>query len=233
MQLNEKIASRGYWQVLIRPISFVENRVTTISELSDIIMGAAVKQRGWDFPHIDRKSQLDIGQDWVGQDFEWEHHLETWRLYQSGQFAYLSGMPIDWRDQSKLWPADDAWQAGALLGIGDAVFKYSEIFELSVRLALSKAGDESMSIGITVGNLKNRSLYMDSRETWGFIREYKSSIHEFRQSKSYSQVELAAAARDLSLSACHELFERFGWMISMEELKDYQERLLNRYRGVM
>src|SRR3989337_3033873 len=105
MTLLEKIKSRGYWRVVIRPGRFVEKRIRDITVLYPIIQKTTVELRGWDFPHVDPHINPHIDVDWVGQESEWEEFLEIWRFYRSGQFVDLAGIPEDWRDQSKLWPA--------------------------------------------------------------------------------------------------------------------------------
>ena len=72
--------------------------------------------------------------DWIGQEFQWEeyHYLEMWRFYQSGQFIHHCWhTSSDWYDRNHYWPANDAWQLGAILGIGDTIFRFTEIFEFA------------------------------------------------------------------------------------------------------
>ena len=49
-----KIRSRGYWRVVIRPTTFQEHRVPRYADLFPIIEKNSVQLRGWDYPHIDR-----------------------------------------------------------------------------------------------------------------------------------------------------------------------------------
>ena len=61
-----KIRERGYWRVVIRPTSFEEKHIPEYSELFRIVERNAVRLAGWDYPHIDYKSQPERGNDWVG-----------------------------------------------------------------------------------------------------------------------------------------------------------------------
>lgn len=162
MTLLEKIKSRGYWRVVIRPGQFVEKRIPEISSLYPIIQKTTVQLRGWDFPHVDPHTNLHIDVDWVGQESEWQEFLELWRFYQSGQFVDIAGIWEDWRDQSELRLGRHEMEPGALLGIGDTLFRFTEIFEFAARLALTKAGDELMHIEVTVCGLAGRRLWVDS-----------------------------------------------------------------------
>ena len=151
-----------------------------------------------------------------------------WRFYQSGQFIHISGMPIDWRDQSRFWPADEQWRPGALLGVGDALFTFTEVFEFAARLALSDAGDEQMHIGATVGNLKGRLLYVDTQERWPFHTSYQASVEKFPYSVELTRSDLAARPREFGLQAANELFKRFGWDTTIDILRDWQSEMIRR-----
>src|SRR5438552_1882314 len=98
-ELLAKIKTRGYIDVAIRPATFVEERVGR-ADLFDVVNKCKVSLRGWDFPHINRNDDPHIDIDWVGQSYQWEHQLELWRLYRSGQFVSISGIPNEWRDES-------------------------------------------------------------------------------------------------------------------------------------
>lgn len=101
--ITDKIKTQGYWRVVIRPADHQTKRVPQISDLFTIVQQASVQIRGWDFPHIDHNSREQRGETWVGQDFEWEHHLERWRIYQSGQFIYLGAFTVDWHKSTANW----------------------------------------------------------------------------------------------------------------------------------
>lgn len=226
--LLEKIHTRGYWEVAIRPTTFNEHRIADINILSDIVRKRSVRIRGWDFPHYDLHKPPHIDLDWVGQELEWEHFLFSWRLYQSGLFAHITSFPIDWRDQSSYWPPDSNWKPGTLLGVTDSLFVFNEIFEFAARLSLSEAGDDRMFISIKACNIASRRLYLDDAPMFGLIQPYVSSIEEFPYSRQISKSELISNAKELALEAACELFKRFGWKIDITNLRPIQERIQNR-----
>ncbi len=161
MNLKEDIKSRGYWRVVIRPVSFNGQRVQDLSALFPMVQGASVQLRGWDFPHVSRKDDPVVGLNWVSQDTRWEHNLEAWRIYQSGQFAHIAAFWDDWRDHSKWWAPEEGWKPSQRLGIGDTLFRFTEIFEFAARLSSTEAGDDAMHISVTLFNLRDRFLYVD------------------------------------------------------------------------
>ena len=143
--LTQKIKTAGYVEVSIHPGRFVVDRVQPITSLFPIVQRCKVLLRGWDYPHIDPSTPDPVPDiDFVEQESEWEHHLEWWRLYQSGLFLSLRGICHDWRDQSDLWPADKNWRRGDLLVIEDTLLTLVEIFEFAARLSNTDAGDDRM-----------------------------------------------------------------------------------------
>lgn len=224
-KLLEKIRSRGHWKVVIRPGRYVEKRIQNISALYAIVQKASVELRGWDFPHVDPHTKPHIDVDWVGQESEWQEFLEIWRFYQSGQFVDIFGIPDDWQDQSNLQPVPQDWKPGALLGIGNALFTFTEIFEFAARLALTEVGDELMHIEVVVSGLNGRILCVDSRHRTPFIQSYQASLSELPYKVVLSRSELVAQPRELALKPTMELFARFGWEPGADVLRDQQKTL--------
>ncbi len=223
--LLEKIKSRGFWRIVIRPGRLEEKRIKQINELYPMIQKTSVELRGWDFPHLDIHTKPHIDIDWVGQESEWQEYLEIWRIYQSGQFIDLSGMPEDWRDQSTLWPPDENWKLGSMLGIGNALFTFTEVFEFAARLALTEAGDEIMHIEVTVSGLKGRRLIGDHPSRLHVRRLYEASLQEFPFATELPRGQLIAQPRSLALKAATELFARFNWKPSEQLLQELQKEL--------
>jgi hypothetical protein len=224
--LSNEIRSRGYWEVAIRPAHFAAKRLPDISSLYPIVSKTFVTLRGWDFPHVEPSAKTRINIDWIGQEFVWEIHLSAWRFYQSGHFIFLGGMPVDWRENSSIWPASDDWEPGSLLGVGDAIFRFTEIFEFAARLAQSEAGDDPMHVDVTVGNLKDRCLYAERGTSWLPYPKHQTSMDEYRCSEELSQAELLATARQTALRAANELFKRFGWETTIADLQAWQEKIM-------
>lgn len=223
--LHRKIQSRGYWQVTIRPNAFKKNRIDDIAALFPIIEKTRVSLRGWDFPHIDYKVQYQIDMDWVGQESEWQHHKSVWRFFQSGQFFQIAALPIDWLDESTIWPADAQWKAGAQLGIGDTIATLTETYEFAARLAMTDAGDEQIHLDIVCGNFQNRLLYVDSQRRWPLDWEYRASIVKYTYQAAISRLDLISSSKDLALSTARDVFKRFRFDADIETLRSWQGQL--------
>ena len=220
--LLKKIHSRGYWHVIIRPATFEEKRIPNISHLYPIVERCAVQLRGWDYPHVDTRTQPVIEKDWAGEEFDWEQFLEIWRLYQSGQFIHVFGMVEDWLDQSTL-PTSHHWEAAEALAFGNALLQFTEVFEFAARLAVTEAGDQTMHIEITVHGLRGRTLVNDFRSGFPF-RAHRADLDTLPYSIDIPQADLIANPRELALEPASELFRRFGKDVSQETLRALQER---------
>lgn len=222
-ELTDLIKERGHWQVVIRPERHVGRRVDEIQVLFPLVESAAVEIRGWDFPHIDRTSQPHIDVDWVGQESAWQHHLEAWRLYMSGQFLDLAGFPSDWRDRSTVWPGGDDWEPGRHLVVGEAVYKLTEIAEFAARLALTEVGDTPMRVSVCPTGLMGRELIILDPLKVPLMHSYTAHIERLPMTRIIDSEELVGHAAEIAISMARELFARFGWNPSEETLLGFMK----------
>lgn len=219
-EILEKIHSRGYWRIIIRPAKFVADRVK-YSDLLPILQRIAVQNRSLGFPHIDPYQPLAKDLNWIGYEFELMNFIEAWRFYQSGQFAQRSAMWLDWRDQAGWGSVYNGWKPGIALGIYETVIRFTEIFELASRLALSLGADQ-VHIETTICNIRDRTLFTENPMQIPFVNKYKTSILEFPYKKDVYQQELISEANHLALEASRELFARFDWNPSQAFLQAMQ-----------
>jgi len=219
--LLSKIRLRGYWHVVIRPCRFVPKRVPEISVLPALLRKSSIQLLGWAFPHIALRPPLHIDNDWIGQEFERQDNLETWRFYQSGQFAYFCGMQYDWRDQLDWDPPGKDWKPGSLLDIDETLVQFTAAFELAARLALTEVGDERMYVQITGHSLQGRVLGLEIRQG-ARMGQYRAGIEEFGNPVELYRSELIAEPREYALKSARDLFQRFGWNPPLELLRSQQ-----------
>ena len=116
-ELAAKIRTRGFWEITFRPQIYQAHRLP-YGALEQLISGASVSFRGWDFPPVDLDA-LTRDEDWIGCAWNWEHYKQLWRFHRSGQFYFLGGAAGDWRDESSVWPAPPRWQWGKAVPIGE------------------------------------------------------------------------------------------------------------------
>jgi hypothetical protein len=222
--LLSTIRKRGYWQVTIRPSTFLAKRIANISALEGLLERCVVQIRGWDFPHIDPHARVNMDLDHIWQEFDWEDKKGIWRLHQSGQFVYVFSISEDWRDVSHWWPAGKDWKPLEQLGVGDTVYTFAEIFEFASRLALTEAGDETMLVEAAARNMSGRKLYVDSAKRWPFLTTYRTTIKDYPLTERRARADLIANHRPIALNAACEFFKRFGWDVTPDILATWLER---------
>ncbi len=221
--LLDKIRSKGYWRVVVRPNHFVEKRVEDIAALKPILEKSSVRLRGWDFPHINGRGKSYPDRDSIAQEFEWDHYHELWRLFQSGQFVYYGGFVVDWMDRETVTSGSQLPKK--MLSVPDAVFRFTEVLEFASRLALTKAGAEQMHIEVTAGGLKGRELWLDPARYVRPLLPQTAMIDELPYEIDLPAAKLIAHPRELALTPARELFKRFDWDANLDVLRDMQATL--------
>jgi len=230
-EILEKIKSRGYWFVNIRPLKFEEKRITSLAECKKLVKECVVSLRGWDFPHYFRKSEPISGLDWVESVTDWEEFKELWRMYQSGQFIHFFGCLEDWLGESKTLfgtPRNWKYAPGSILSILNTLFRVTEIYEFASRLARKKIFDEGLYLNIELHGMKNRRLII--LEPHRILSDdYVCGIKDLPHSKTISIADILGNAHELALDHTIWIFERFNWDSPPKTvLKEDQKRFLER-----
>ena len=231
--LLEKIRSRAYRKVIIRPATFAEKRIANRADLCPLLEDTSVSFKGWNFPHVDKFHELNRGPDWISQEISWGPIVESWRFYQSGQFVHYFGLPEDWSElTSTRVPANDGI-GRVFLDVKDVVLLFAEIFEFAARLAFSAAGDDGAHLEINVDNIDNHFLKLPGliSNSVSWIPEAKRN--EIGYSVDVSRVQLVTETRELALKPTQEFFQSFGWNPGIRFLRDYQDELLPRRSGAL
>lgn len=226
-EVIDKIRSRGYWDVIIRPEVYKEGRVA-YEQLDEIIVAAVVRMRGWPVPFFDHREQPIRGKNWIGQDIDARvvGHYEAWRFYTSGQFNHLRVVDIDWRDSAEISPGSP--QNDKLIQVWEILFYVTEVFELAARLALGPVGDEAMTIEMGLHGLDGRGLIVGQPTRAEFFQPYRTSQNELAQRVTVSREELVAEPREYAVDMAHQFFVRFGWKPARDQLAEHQRELTDR-----
>lgn len=224
IQVLEKIRTRGHWRVIIRPTPFSERKIEGIQALLPTIEQARVRLRGWDYPHV-QAEEVSIQLNFIEQATDWEHHVETWRFYQSGQFIHYAGFSEDWRNQSGFWPASADWKPGLRLGIGATIYQFTEAFEFAARLAETAAGDERMGVRIDTVGIAGRQFYVDNPRRLDAGSDRRTEMESFPFELQLSRAELLANPREYAFQGFVELFKRCHTRLSDGMLRDWQNEV--------
>lgn len=218
----EKICSRGYWQVKIRPDSFDPARGGGPEDLESILNKTAVRLRGWDFPHQgQRPLWRGNGNGWVGQETDWEHYREAWQLYPSGQFIHHSAMKEDWQSRCQGQCLYSGLEPGEALDPLDALLRCTEIFEFAARLLHTPLGDSWTHVEIAIHGLDGRRLWAEPNGIC-FPEIQSANEDKWRYQGDFPFPQLNTDANDLALAAAQDLFQHFDWQPSRRFLRDLQ-----------
>ena len=220
MNVLDKIRSRGHWEIQIRPARFVRERVGNIMSLAPIIEKSAVHAR-WPFPVVLHTLSPKIGFQLIEQEYDRPQHIERWRFFQSGQFVDYSQIRYDW-DEEPEWMSSVGRKPQEVLGIGDTLFRLTEVFEFAARLSMTEASDEQMIVSVTLRGLRDRILWVDSANRAPMLGEYKTHMREWPHELKITREELVAQPRELAVNSAIDLFRHFGWEPTSGLLRDQQ-----------
>ena len=220
----QKVKSRGHWIVQIQPSEYVGERIEKLADLTEIVRQSHVELRGWDFPHFNYNVRPTRNTDYVQQETDWEHCVEIWRAYKSGQFISISALWGDWRDKSTVWAPHENWHSGDTLSAEDVVYRFLEIFEFVARWArLIPRKDEILVKSELIG-LENRSLEFSPRRMLSRF-QYTSRINRFSWSKKYTRAQLFSVPKENAVEPTVKLFELFDWDAREETIQEIQNTI--------
>lgn len=221
--LLEKIKSRGYWKVIIRPESFKENLIRSLEECDRIVNDSVVRLRGWDYPHCSGMITRDI--DYIEDRVDWNFFHEIWRFYQSGQFVHLRGLAIDWQKGVRGEPSLEPGEALSYLG---TLYTITEIYSFASRLVEKLELESPVYIYINLVNAKGRKIVtLDPRRFLPY--DYVSQLEEIPRKITIGPSNLIANSAELAIEHVVWLFERFNWtkmprQVFIEDQKKFLER---------
>lgn len=229
----EKIKSRGYWRINIRPTEYDANNIEPITECINIIEDSNVKLRGWDYPHVPSKDMVTKA-DHIEGSVDWEGYEEVWRFYQSGQFIHYISLREDWWNDREIF-ADASLKnvkPGSILWVSGAIFQLTEIFEFFRRLATKGIYQTGVEVKIGLGNTKNRILKVIEFDRGELFEEYKFHDDDLiRPAQLYSEQEILENSEELAMDMIKWFFHRFNWHhLPMEVIKSDQMKLLKKKR---
>ena len=229
-ELVNKIKSKGYWRVEIRPTVFEKLRIATFSEAQELVQSCNVRWRGWDYPHWNADTVQNMP-DWVESWVDWSYFIEYWRLYRSAQFIHFFSAHEDHMDLDNVLPIrypPRPARAGYVSFVS-TIYTVTEIFEFASRLAYKDVLRPSAFVSIGLHNMKGHELTSLSASRHldeGFVYTTDDPIVVERE---IPQPELVSSPDDFAADFVVEIFERFNWNNpSRQMLREDQKRLRER-----
>jgi len=227
--LLDKIHSKGYWRIVIRPTIFEKERIPSLTQCKKIIEEAVVLFRGWDYQHFD-SSFINNNIDSIELSREFMNNIEYWKFFQSGQFVHHFVCSEDHVEKRKMKGLHIDITEGKYLSILSTLYTITEIFQFTSRLILKDILTPSVELTIGLHGMRDRQLFFwePGRYLSGV---YKSTIPDIVFNKTYSCDKILESAPQIAMEVTIWIFERFNWpheskVIFPEEQKKLLEKRL-------
>ncbi len=231
-QLLEKIRSRGYWRVNIRPTEYQKRRLGGLSDVRAVVESCKVSFRGWDYPFWEEAELRNEG-EFVECTVDWDRHFEYVRFYRSGQFLHLFSPWEEGVDPQELFKNRSprpTLRAGYLSVIG-VVYLATEIFEFAARLASKGLLLPKASVSVQLFNMNDHQLEMFSASRILFHEYVRTSANPIVFEREVTEDDLISNTDALALDLAIEVFENFNWdspprQVFAEDQRRLRERRL-------
>ena len=163
-QLRDAIKAEAHWPVVIHPTSFKPDRIPTLKDTWKTMEECSVHLRV-DYPLVDRENR-GHGSDWISSWCDFAGKREYWKLFQSGQFAHVFAFNEDNGPEAlafalqKFRGLSAEAKPSGVIDVVELLYKTSEIFEFSARLAQKLKLDSPISLKIGLVGIGGRLLTM-------------------------------------------------------------------------
>jgi hypothetical protein len=240
--IKNKIKSKGYWRVIIRPSKeFYRNDRFNIESLSKVIENSYVSLRGWSYPYFDNNKIEISGMDRIRLYCDFRDEIEYWEFTTSGQFYHIFAMNEDYiingekadeiRSRFK-FNKDEISKIDKFLEVISTLYKITEIFKFAANLAQQKEYEEvdRFEIIIELYDVKNRMLFIwDPLRFLFFPYICKIDNNKISFDDVYKKEEIITNFAQLALEKAIKIFQLFHWQIPNKQiLEEDQRKLLER-----
>lgn len=227
----DRIRSRGYTQVVIRPAHFVPDRISPSTRLLPLLQQATVTKFGWNFPQQGSETPPEHYQDHISKPNYRNNYIEWWAFYSSAQFVDFRAFEVDWFEfANQLGPWKEQYSAiapGTILNVYDVVRQFTSTFEFTARLALDPLfpGDEPIHVTLVLHGLRNRELTLLGAPGRSPLYRHVTQTDDYSYTRVVSREEVSANSAEIALEEASRLFAAFGWEPAAGLLADIQSEL--------
>lgn len=235
-ELLDKIKTKGYWKVIIRPTTYSKDFIDSLDKCEKLIQENKVVLRGWDYPHIEEGGIRRSSDDSIHSFCDWPEgpKYEYWRFYKTGQFIHYFAMREDLRltpEKMKELQDEHGTKSTKYLSILSTLYSVTEIYEFASRMYSKIDNSNGIEIIIELHDVKGRVLtfwdYFARYLSLAYICEYENNIIVNKKIRSRS--EMIIKASDFALDVTIEIFNAFNWKsINKEMFREDQKKLLER-----
>lgn len=228
------IKQKGYWRIVFEPL--VSELKLTIPQCKEIVEKSVVSLRGWDYPFVPNSypEMMGPGNTYYEAWFQSAnvHMKEFWRMYQSGQFIHYVSTHYDWLANLYIqnrWMRDDEQPKGPVLGILDATYEITEIFQFLKKLTESGIYNEGVNVNISINNTKGRHLVVDGPSRIPFTTPKQTQEEILTFEKTYSKDEVIMEVKILAMEVVRHFFIRYNWLDpNVNQIKQDIDNLIDR-----
>jgi len=229
-EIKNKIITRGYWEIVVRPVNFDERLISDKKTLKDLIANNSVQLRGWSYPFCSRDLRdvqaVDKG---VASGVDWGRHKEVWRFDESGQLINYVGLWEDWAEEDD-WSGGEIrkHQAGSIFSIIGTVYTLTEIMEFVRRLSSSEYYKAGVHIEIALHNIKGRELVILDPMRGPLFDKYVCAEEDIvLEPRDYTVEEIQSRSKEIAIDYVKRIFEMFNWNnMPLGVFQTDQEKLL-------
>ena len=218
-----RIREQAHWRTHIAPPT-AERRFGSSLDARDAARAAAVRIRGWDFPHFQESGDLGGASPVPGGWESWFdlQPLEAWRIMESGQFIHYITLRDDAPAGSR--PFGKTPEPSPTVTLDGIVYQITEIMEFASRLAGRADYGPSMRLTISLSGVRGRRLATGSVQTLpGACAAQQDCI---RFERALDVATLASRKHDHGLAAIASVFAYFGYEPPRDILAAAQARAL-------
>lgn len=222
----DKIKSRGYWQIIIRPTKFSNELIVTLEECKNILRDNQVRLRGWYFPSFETQA-VNKRLDFIELQVDFQGTLESWRFYQSGQFIFYCALQEDWVSEVTGWRmTGPEIEPNSVLEIISSLYQITEAYEFASRIAQKGYLSGNLLIRVNLCNVLKRRLFFWPGSGRRIRENYICHEKDLPKEEEFNTNDFITRSSEISYEHFVWLMERFDFTPSEAVFKRDQEKLL-------
>ncbi len=234
VQILDKIKTKGYWEIEIRPVKFLGDKLER-AKCQSLVKESQIDLRGWPYPFVSNKiEEFYLGQNCAVGLVNHDNYAEIWKMFQSGQFKHYVPFWEDWEPSIRWYTgfttSFDETKPKKVKGIDMTTYTITEIFKFASNLAEKQTFDDNVRISLKLHNTFERSL-ATSEPYRMLYKDYKCMMDSITFEKIYAVNDLIKNFADLAIKTTIEIFHSFNWQSQDIEkaIKPVQDKFLKGY----
>lgn len=233
----KKAKTKGYWKLIVEPTVKIDNFFSHPVDAKEYVNDKKVSLRGWDYPHYPTKRDnfegWEVQSDRTNVFIDWNHFVEVWTFFQSGQFAHILGLREDWLCDSDWFSDDHLFKKVKSQTVVDFVWSTLTLTEMLLfvkNLSEDKRYTGKIHVEISLHNVMDRRLFtFDPSRIPIFQSRTSSSVNISLLNKDFETSEINSNYLQIARDCAVCLFKYFDWPDPpVNVIEQDQQKLLSR-----